>query len=314
MLFGENDVLARDAVVVNTIYTSPGNSTATGVVYSLPTHTGVAISQGIIVLDAAEAKGGFPESILVNRTSRFVATECQLVPYIKSFKASVVESKYVEEEITSKPLTPSTFPFAASPNAMVQLTRQTISLFVAALLSGNVRIASHSVAFNGPTSPYYATSDVLQTLFYGNFTGCPNPDGRLECIMGNIADALSKSIRDAPVLASGFDRAQEAGAVNGKTFVPVTFVHIQWAWISLPLCIWFMSTLVWLLSRMRRRSTNAPSWRSSMLPMAFLFTSEDDGEAGSSEDELGRRAGNTMVKIAVDRDRARFVHAETQIK
>jgi hypothetical protein len=304
MVFSDNTDDLRQPLVLRTV--SPGASVS-GVVYNVSWPQGVAITQAMIALDTRQS--GFPETILVNKSANIVATECQLTPYISEFKPAVIRSTYTEENVVNKTLPPSATPFGEDDGECQSLNA--LSMFLWAILSGSMDVVSDSISFI-PSNTYgsYATGDVLQAFFYGNFTGCPNPNDRLGCTMDKIARALSKSFRDAPVLATRVQNPQRGIVSVGQTLVSVVYVEIEWGWLFLPLLIWVLSVVVWFAAIYKTRQAKIPYWRVNTLPLLFLSSGKrEEGFVGGgcSDAALTKRADKTQVRLVLDQGQARFV-------
>ena len=87
----------------------------------------------------------------------------------------------------------------------------------------------------------YAVIDTLQSIYYGNISGCAEFDDYLSCGVENVAKATTKTFRDSAYIAYGLE---SANVTVGETQVVVSYVRINWFWFSLPLSVWTMAAVL----------------------------------------------------------------------
>lgn len=245
----------------------------------------------------------FEGGILPNGTL-WEATECLLDPIVRSFRPAVHQNAYSEETLAiwtqsnfvtgddanvtdGNTLTPpdswvadygvpvnQSSPQNNSAQSYVLgfVAGKAIEIFFQAILSGQSSRGILHTVFT-PASINYAASDALEALGWGNITGCSDLlADRLPCAMGNVAAAMTKTVRDSAYIA---DPRSTSGWAVGNAMVPAVYIAVHWQWVVLPLVVWVAgATLVggtlWKTQRAR-----APAWRNDTLPLLFLYKSEE---------------------------------------
>ncbi|KAL3254668.1 hypothetical protein ABHI18_008808 [Aspergillus niger] len=245
----------------------------------------------------------FEGGILPNGTL-WEATECLLDPIVRSFRPAVHQNAYSEETLAiwtqsnfvtgdnanvtdGNTLTPpdswvadygvpvnQSSPQNNSAQSYVLgfVAGKAIEIFFQAILSGQSSRGILHTVFT-PASINYAASDALEALGWGNITGCSDLlADRLPCAMGNVAAAMTKTLRDSAYIA---DPRSTSGWAVGNAMVPAVYIAVHWQWVVLPLVVWVAgATLVggtlWKTQRAR-----APAWRNDTLPLLFLYKSEE---------------------------------------
>ncbi|KAI2893889.1 hypothetical protein CBS76997_2628 [Aspergillus niger] len=256
--------------------------------YIAPQHANVSLFEG----------GLLPNGTL------WEATECLLDPIVRSFRPAVHQNTYSEETLAI--WTQSNFVTVDNANVTAGNTLtppgtwvadygvpvnqsspqnnsaqsyvlgfnagKTIETFFQAIFSGqSSRSVLHTVFT--PTFNNYAASDTLEALGWGNITGCSDLlADRLPCAMGNVAAAMTKTLRDSAYIA---DPRSTSGWAVGNAMMPAVYIAVHWQWVVLPLVVWVAgATLVggtlWKTQRAR-----APAWRNDTLPLLFLYKSEE---------------------------------------
>ena len=183
--------------------------------------------------------------------------------------------------------------------------------FLTQLFSGTAQVKNSHLAFEatefGPYYPQYATADVMQAIFSGSMSGCTSPDKRLECAMNNTAKALTKSFRDSNYLSQGPEAAKTH---TGDVIVQRTFIHIEWAWLTVPILIWCLGVVVWLGTARKTSRAKVMLWRHNLLPLLFMNNEFDDEKVGSDtatrSQTYVKRAGQIMTRLRVTREKAEF--------
>jgi hypothetical protein len=171
-----------------------------------------------------------------------------------------------------------------------------LNTYIGYLFSGTVRIFSDTpLAFETGTNGYGSSSDMLQSIFYGNFSKCDNPSDKVGCSVKNIGAAMSKSIWDSQYLANGISGAD---MTIGETFVILTFVRIKWWWFALPVVIWILSVVTLLGTLLKTHRAQLQMWRNNLLPLAFaqLYGAHESADGCDISDEgFEKRAENLYV-------------------
>ncbi|OJJ29893.1 hypothetical protein ASPWEDRAFT_121856 [Aspergillus wentii DTO 134E9] len=255
-------------------------------------------------------------------TSRWQAMECSIEPVVHSFRPTVHENVYREEMLgiwnegflsidrNMTNVTPGLYfqppwgpeygmpangTFGVSAPVWAAMTTLYKNMF-SGYYSEQVR---SSVLYEARYPDMYAGSDVIQAFTHGNITGCNmNTVEKLSCAMHNVAQAISKSFRDASYVEMGSDlsRAQMA---SGRVMASMTYVEIRWWWITLPALVWVLgaATLVGTMWKSRR---GVPRWKNDPVPLLFLH---QDGNTGVSEREPEEKADGLEVRLYHSNDK-----------
>ncbi|KAL2140154.1 hypothetical protein VTI28DRAFT_4203 [Corynascus sepedonium] len=132
-------------------------------------------------------------------------------------------------------------------------------------------------------------------IFNANYTpatcGSPNAD-TFACAMHGIAAALTKTVRNAGIIANGTgvrDKGDEF-LVRGRAETTATFVRVQWYWIALPCAVWLLGLVAWVVVAFQTNRMGLPTWRGESLPLLFLFREGDEVYQGS-----GMNAARTQL-------------------
>ncbi|PWY75190.1 hypothetical protein BO94DRAFT_568556 [Aspergillus sclerotioniger CBS 115572] len=238
----------------------------------------------------ANGTGGSGISSTLTETSLFTATECALVPIVQLFNASVSLSVYQESQIANwtanetdwagisiTPVIPSdTGPFSPELNQTFGFGDEAwvaTSYYINNLFAGRVVAASDSFEFISAAITY-AAGDTLEAIFYGNFTatGCM-ADDPLTCAMGNVAAAMTKTMRDdAFSTAVGFDKDEDVHSQQavGHTHVTVLFVEIRWVWLALPVAVWLLGAVSCIGAAWKSYRAGTRPWMTSPLPLVLM--------------------------------------------
>ncbi|GKZ80863.1 hypothetical protein AnigIFM56816_005372 [Aspergillus niger] len=198
----------------------------------------------------------FEGGILPNGTL-WEATECLLDPIVRSFRPAVHQNAYSEETLAiwtqsnfvtgdnanvtdGNTLTPpdswvadygvpvnQSSPQNNSAQSYVLgfVAGKAIEIFFQAILSGQSSRGILHTVFT-PASINYAASDALEALGWGNITGCSDLlADRLPCAMGNVAAAMTKTLRDSAYIA---DPRSTSGWAVGNAMVPAVYIAVHW--------------------------------------------------------------------------------------
>lgn len=152
----------------------------------------------------------------------------------------------------------------------------------------------------GSPNPEYAPIDALQSIFYGDFSGCGPDDDYLMCAVNNAAKAMTKTFRDSAYIAYGL---AGANATLGETLATVSYVRIDWQWASLPFCVWIMAAALWCGTALKTRRANVPVWANNVLPLLFLHGKDNADESeikhGTLNSDYLRRTEKINAQLQV---------------
>jgi hypothetical protein len=89
---------------------------------------------------------------------------------------------------------------------------------------------------------------------------------------------------------------------KGTTIAPITQVNVTWAWIILPVIIWFCSVAMVIGTAVKSKRAKVHLWRTNPLAMVFLTLGRDERQevsqhGGLSEQGLIQRAENIRVRL-----------------
>jgi hypothetical protein len=281
------------------------------------------------------------DSADISKSTKFIATECALPLVVESWKSSVGQvnqtsadvSPYQEELLDTwmdrmlDPLaddptyTGDTLFLMVNPKVNPELgvykgqrfgiplaAYNSLVLFLGDIFEGYIAQVSDNLIFNPSASPTGSSMDVLQAIYFGNFTNCDTPEDKVQCAVWNMGRAMSKTFRDAPYVAGG---VQKAKMTIGNTLVPVTYIKITWYWILLPIFIWILSVATLLGTAWKSRRARVSTWRTNPLAMVFLRLGVDEHDQvkhmGTSDAALSKKAEQLMVKLDVSREGAKLV-------
>lgn len=237
-------------------------------------------------------------SEMISQTDSFEATECVIVPVIRSFRASVENNVYTEETLATwdqsslirgdgvahYDLVPPWGP-EMGINQTNQvfgynvLSSRVVTMFVQQILTGNLGMTDNDPEYQSTASDLiYAGRDMLVALGQGDVVGCGGYlPSRLNCTMENIAQAISKSFRDSRYRANAEDESSRA---VGRAPVSVTHVGVRWAWIVLPALVLLLGILVLAGTLWKARRRCIPKWKNDPLPLLFLHNDKTGEKAG----------------------------------
>ncbi|KAG9231248.1 hypothetical protein BJ875DRAFT_487181 [Amylocarpus encephaloides] len=254
---------------------------------------------------------------IASQNTTFSATECVLLPAVHRIRASVDHGVYQEEilntwtEVKSseqKRLDDGLKDFILTPpwanGRTFNIRYETLSGLWAADYFTSTPYLEDIQAGNATTadgnSAMLFNNEYAQSIVYSNFSRtCDTPDDMYGCSVKTVANALTTSIRDAPLLAS---RPEPAELAAGTVFVTTTFIRVHWAYLSLHLMVWAFSATTWLVAVWLTLRRNIPFWRDSPLPLLFSFQNgQATGNApGASNSELEERAGHTRIRLNIE--------------
>ncbi|KAF7190708.1 hypothetical protein HII31_07867 [Pseudocercospora fuligena] len=273
----------------------------------------------------------------ISNDSTIIATECNFEICVQSLQASVLAGNYVERSIAwycnstflrrpedwdaLNPDSPTGWRWleirppwgeehGMRPNTTFGMTSRTLGslqTFLSAIFAGYVYVSTPALMVISE-NPMYAAHDIAGSIFYGNLSGCVDQTDHLRCAAENTARAMTKTFRDSAVVARG---RQDAVMATGRTLIMLSYVHIQWPWIILPVLVWLLAAVVWIGTSLKTRRAKIPSWREDILPLLFLYREEDKALgteiSSTSDNDFAALAGSTKVRLRVSDGRARLV-------
>ncbi|KAG2417195.1 hypothetical protein HFD88_008414 [Aspergillus terreus] len=236
------------------------------------------------------------------------ATECVIEPVVRVSRPSVQDNVFADDTLAVwNTMTtssnerdgyhlspPAGIDMGMQPNQTFFLsfdTRLTISQFISSILSGDsfrtlmpgpddlVDSAGSHMFFMHEYTPTekadsYAAYDILRAIGQGDIVGCSLESAtRLQCVMQNIAAAISKSFRDSPYIGAALN-PDNAKMATGRVLTSVTYVSVHWQWIALPVLVWILGAVALVGTIWKTRGARVPKWRNDPLPLLFLYRDE----------------------------------------
>jgi hypothetical protein len=182
------------------------------------------------------------------------ASERLLNVFLQSYTASSTNGAFHESptgppEILSKPSVDSG-PLSSGKFLFQYEAVKVLEIYLGDTFSGSVKEANSrggTVAFPDAVS---------QALFLAMNSTTYSLDG----LMGNVATSMTRNMRT---------RSDAGTPAMGHASSMQTFVHIEWAWISLPLVVLFGVLGFLLVVIARTRSHRIPIWKDSSLATLF---------------------------------------------
>lgn len=270
----------------------------------------------IAIVDAITAFG----SHLVNKSTPLVASECALTPCVRIYNSTVTNGRYTEKligdpfigYIVDPETEDSIVPLDVDHDLGIWAENYTIpyntnhgmAFYVTDLLNGNVGTQGDtdyeyesSSAGQGQATDT-PTADIMQAIFLGNYSGCATPENGNICAMENLAEGMTKAIRD-------YAGTQNSLLTEGHVFVPMTFVQANWVWICLPVLIWVLGLVLLVGTAIKTRKAGLWAW--GLNPLAVIFLGFDakarqqmNDDHGMSEKGLQRKADDLKVRLRVN--------------
>ncbi|CAI7650676.1 unnamed protein product [Penicillium crustosum] len=270
-----------------------------------------------------------PDRLLktMSSTDGFEATECAIVPVVRSFRPSVENNVYKEETLATwgqsslirgdrlvahYDLVPPWGPEMGTdqPNQVFGydvMSSRVITKFVQDILTGHLSNSYGALYYLSTVpDPIYAGRDILVALGEGEVVGCGDYlPSRLNCTMENIAQAVSKSFRDSRYRLNAED---ESGRAVGRVRISVTHVGVRWAWIVLPVLVLLLGILVLVGTLWKARQRCIPKWKNDLLPLLFLYSDMTDEKAGGfGLPAQGSLSHTKQMKVRLDTSDGRIL-------
>ncbi|CAG8057820.1 unnamed protein product [Penicillium salamii] len=224
------------------------------------------------------------------------AFECSLIPVVRSFRANVTNGAYHEETLgvweeipnydegdSSLKIDPQWGPEMGIQDEQVfvldPIATMAMDSFIGDLFNAKMETSAKGYFFNSEHIPY-AGSDVMQSIALYDFPGCDLQSAeKLRCAMENVAEAISKSFRDAAF--SSKDKANSS--VIGKAMTSMTYVEIRWQWIVLPVVVWLLALTTLVGTMWKTNKSKSPTWKNNLLPLLFLYENDHHEKAEDFE-------------------------------
>ena len=107
-----------------------------------------------------------------------------------------------------------------------------------------------------------ASSDTLVTLesYYTL--------AKLDSVFSSIANSMTVALRQGPTDYVA-DPDHSIYVVKGTTWAMETYLHVRWAWITLPVCLVLLSSFFLVATIISSRQKDIALWKSSTLPLLF---------------------------------------------
>ncbi|KAJ5793602.1 hypothetical protein N7457_000201 [Penicillium paradoxum] len=234
--------------------------------------------------------------------TQWQAMECALIPTVRSFTAEVRRGVYKEKTLAT--WTNGTYEIDPSPGYFIRppwgpemgmernqtfeigpLPMQAMGKFFEDIFTGHAWTnARFGIQFSSPGGTY-AGADIIQAIAYSDMTGCTvRTAERLECIMKNVAEAVSKSFRDSADIASGAGTHMVVG--QAKTIV--TYIAVFWQWMALPALVWLLGLATVIGTAWKSQRADIPKWKNDMIPLLFLYPDGQQHGVPRNEEEEDR--------------------------
>ncbi|KAL2797288.1 hypothetical protein BJX66DRAFT_335191 [Aspergillus keveii] len=232
----------------------------------------------------------------VNNETKFITTECAFDLVVHSVQADITEGEYAETKLAE-------WAEWQSANGSLAVNYQVV---LTPPWNDSLGLTPPTKRLVLAAEGSYATSDVLEAIFYGDFnTTMPSCTDQLSCAVSNVAAAMAKTLRDTAFTNSGSSSGADQSLVKGQTMVTVPFVQIHWEWLALPLLVWILTCLVWLAAMVKTRRGRIYKGANNPLPLLFLYDKRVEEEGGAQvADTVRYGRGSSAVRwteVAIDR-------------
>lgn len=220
----------------------------------------------------------------LSRSTEYVATECALELCAAWVQDAVVNSTLttVVQDWACTPAgdanytlsVPSSFlpqddTYDSDDFYVVWEAANSLVGFITTIFQGSFYTISDVAEWNkdGSALLSYAAVDTMQSIWSGDFSGCRDGEDHLTCAVTNVANALTKTFRDAAYIKDG---SSLADATTGETMITMSFVSVAWAWLALPVVVWVAALALLCGTVLRTRSMRLPTWHNNILPLLFM--------------------------------------------
>ncbi|KAJ5197487.1 hypothetical protein N7449_007966 [Penicillium cf. viridicatum] len=253
---------------------------------------------------------GSTESFIYTKSDfKWEAIECSIEPVVHSFRANVTKGVYHQETLgISKngsfdnslhkhyrmhpPWGPE---MGVEPNKEFVIKRNSlaaIQYFFQNFFAGRARLDLFGVTFSPDSTQYkYATADLMQFITLANVTGCAvGTINKMHCAMDNVAEAMSKAIRD--------NASPSNVTTAGQAMSARTHISIHWQWIILPVLVWLLGLVTLLGTIWKTRTARIPTWKNETMPLLSLYR---DGQ--NEKSQSGQVMKNDRVMLYQSEDK-----------
>ncbi|OQE35333.1 hypothetical protein PENCOP_c013G02115 [Penicillium coprophilum] len=231
------------------------------------------------------------------------AIECAIDPIVHSFRPTVRRGVYQEETLgISKNGSFESFYLGSNYHMhspwgqkmgvekdrdflIYKRTLTAIRYFFQDFFAGRAHLDPYGFAFIPHTVQYqYASADLIQLLTLSNITGCAGGTAKqMHCAMDNVAEAMSKTIRDTPYSSSFAN-------TTGQAMISTTYVSIHWQWIVLPVLVWLLGLVTLLGTIWKTRKAMIPTWKNGLMPLLSVYKNDRDEKLQSDQVSETERA------------------------
>lgn len=116
--------------------------------------------------------------------------------------------------------------------------------------------------------------EVFTTGYYGSPGRTTRPPGLAGPDVGSIFHQVSNISQMIELVGDSFTNAMRDNQLNntfvlGEAYIEQTWIHVQWAWLALPIALSIMSLGLLIIVIFRTRARGATVWKSSSLALLF---------------------------------------------
>jgi hypothetical protein len=214
-----------------------------------------------------------------------VASECVLNICLQSYSASEVNGTFHEKvngdpQILTKSLS-SGLPFSSGNFSFDAKSYDLMNRYLGETLYGQVK--GSNAAAGSETFP----DAIPQALFLAMNGTAHN----LDSLASNLAKSMTRNMRT---------RSNAGGEVTGNAALNQTFIHIEWAWMSLPAAVLFGVLIFLLIVVLQSSRGQIPTWKDNSLATLFYGLDIEGRQVVSDFDDkvaLEDVAGPLKVKL-----------------
>jgi hypothetical protein len=210
--------------------------------------------------------------------------------------------------------------FFTITNTTYELTRKYLAELLNGYIAYDKEINNHIAVFNDQLSliPRDEVDTSLTQIWVNslkarwNYFLCPyeTPTGGIDCAIHNMAHGMSNAIRQA-----GWETTVNRGAMAGTSFKSVQWCRASYAWLSAPIAIWLLSSLLFVGTIRKTKKAQLKTWRTSPLAM-LLLSLDSEGIAHLrdwqhlGDDGLREVATKLRLRLLIGDSGPRFVAPE----
>ncbi|KAJ5365853.1 hypothetical protein N7517_008739 [Penicillium concentricum] len=227
---------------------------------------------------------------------KWQAIECSIDPVVHSFRPTVRRGVYHEETLgiakngsfenlfmgsnyhMHPPWGPEMGVEKNKDFLIYKRTLTAIRYFFQDFFAGRAQLDPFGFHFLPKSVQYqYASADLIQLITLSNITGCLGGTAKqMHCAMDNVAEAMSKTIRDTP---SSFNLSN----TTGQAMTSMTHVSIHWQWIILPVLVWLLGLVTVLGTIWKTRKATIPTWKNDTIPLLSVYKNGQNEKLQSDE-------------------------------